>query len=174
MDPRRATRAISPVIATLLLVGMTFVLSALVYLLVIAAPPSGIDPSRFQYIHIMEIRHAGDTYSPNCDDSCIRLIHEGNAPLGNNDLAAVILRNGVELPANITTLNANLFLRTKHNGVDHVFGPGADGPKGSAWNPGEEVYIDLNDRTVKAGDFVTVRIIDKTSGLVISEDTARA
>ncbi len=173
MDLRRQPQGISPVIATMLLVGITVVLSALVYLLVFA-PPAWIDPSRFQYIHITAIQHAGDPFTPNCDDSCIRLIHEGNAPLGNNDLAAIILRNGVELSANITTLNANLFTKTKHTGVDHVFGPGADGPKGSAWNPGEEVYIDLNDKTVKAGDFVTVRIIDRTSGLVISEDTARA
>jgi FlaG/FlaF family flagellin (archaellin) len=174
MDPRRPLPGISPVIATMLLVGMTVLLSALVYLLVLAAPQAGIDPSRLQYIHVLAIRHEGDPFSPNCDDSCILLIHEGNAPLENDALSAIILRNSERLPANITTLNAYHFYSTKHNGVDHLWGPGSEGSKGSRWDPGEEIFIDLNDHSVKAGDLVTVRIIDKTTDLVISEDTARA
>jgi hypothetical protein len=158
----------------MLLVGMTVVLSALVYLLVLAAPQAGMDPSRLQYIHITAIRHEGDPFSPNCDDSCILLIHEGNAPLGNDDLSAVILRNSEKLAANITTLNAYHFYSTKHNGVDHLWGAGSEGSRGSSWDPGEEIYIDLNDHTVKAGDLMTVRIIDRTTDLVISEDTVRA
>jgi flagellin-like protein len=176
MDPRRATRAISPVIATMLLVGLTFVLSALVYLLVFATP-AWIDPSRFQYIHIAGVRHAGDPFTTTCDDSCITLVHEGTAPLRSDDLSAVVLRNNVMLKTNITTLNAGIFYTTKHDGVEYVTGPGASGPKGATWDPGEEIYLDLTESKVgptKAGDFVTVRIIDKTSGLVISEDTARA
>ena len=38
MDPHRLSRAISPVIATMLLVGLTVVLSALVYLMVAGSP----------------------------------------------------------------------------------------------------------------------------------------
>ncbi len=56
MALRRMSRAISPVIATMLLVGLTVVLSALVYLLVSTAPQAGIDPSRFQFIRIVAIR----------------------------------------------------------------------------------------------------------------------
>jgi hypothetical protein len=174
MDPRRRSPAISPVIATMLLVGMTVVLSALVYLLVLAAPPAGIHPSRLQYIHILAVRHEGDPFTPNCDDSCVLLIHEGTSPLENDALSAVILKNGQPMKANITTMNANHFYSTVHTGVDHLWGPGSDGPRGSRWNPGEEIYIDLNDHSVKAGDIVTVRIIDGTTDLVLSEDTARA
>ncbi|MDD1664280.1 MAG: hypothetical protein LUQ32_02900 [Methanomicrobiales archaeon] len=177
MAARRHSRAISPVIATMILVGMTVVLSALVYLM-LANPLAGIKPSRFQYIHITEIRitgkHVKDTSPPACDDSCIFLIHEGNAPLENDRVSAVILGNGEMVKANITTLNAGLFPKTKHNGVEHVSGPGSEGSKGSSWDPGEEVYIDLNEHSILAGELVTVRIIDKDSQLVISEDTARA
>jgi hypothetical protein len=158
----------------MLLVGMTVVLSALVYLLVLATPQAGLDPSRLQYIHILAIRHEGDPFSPNCDDSCILLIHEGNAPLENDGLSATILKNGQPMKVNITTMNAYLFYSTKHTGVDHLWGPGSEGSKGSRWDPGEEIYLDLNDHSVKAGDFVTVRIVDRASDLLLSEDTARA
>lgn len=170
MDPRRLSHAISPVIATMLLVGMTVVLSALVYLLVLAAPPPGIDPSRFQYIHIVAVRHAGDPFTPACDDSCILLIHEGNAALGNDGISAIVLRNDEKLPANITTLNGKRFVSTKHYGVENLGGPGS---RASTWDPGEEIWIDLSDNSVKAGDLVTVRIIDQAQDIVISEDTAR-
>jgi hypothetical protein len=158
----------------MLLVGMTVVLSAIVYLLVLATPQAGLDPSRLQYIHILAIRHEGDPFSPNCDDSCILLIHEGNAPLENDGLSATILKNGQPMKVNITTMNAYLFYSTKHTGVDHLWGPGSEGSKGSRWDPGEEIYLDLNDHSVKAGDFVTVRIVDRASDLLLSEDTARA
>lgn len=171
MVPRRSSRAISPVIATMLLVGMTVVLSALVYLLVLTGPQPGIDPSRFQYIHILAIRHAGDTFSPTCDDSCILLIHDGNGPLENDGISALVLKNGQPMKVNITTLNGDKAVKTVHTGFRRLGGPGS---RGSRWDPGEEIYVDLNDNSVKAGDFVTVRIIDKATGLVISEDTARA
>ncbi|MDD1666413.1 MAG: hypothetical protein LUQ23_02630 [Methanomicrobiales archaeon] len=178
MDPRRLSPGISPVMGTMLLVGMTVVLSSLVYLLVLAAPQAGIDPSRFQYIRITEIRimekHVKDTSPPACDDSCIFLIHDGNAPLGNDRITAVVLGNNRIEKANITTMNADLFIKTKHDGVEHLSGPGSKGSIGSSWNPGEEIYIDLNEHSIQAGDLVTVRIVDKDSNLVISEDTARA
>ncbi|MDD1667491.1 MAG: type IV pilin N-terminal domain-containing protein [Methanomicrobiales archaeon] len=170
MPPRRASPAISPVIGTVLLVGMTVILSALVYLLVLAAPPPGIDPSRFQYIRIVAVRQAGDPFTPTCDDSCLILLHEGNAPLGNDGISAVVLRNDETLIANVTTLNGKRFISTKHFGVEHLGGPGS---RGSAWDPGEEIWIDLREHAVAEGDLVTVRIIDRDSDLVLSEDTAR-
>jgi len=171
MDPRRLSPGISPVMGTMLLVGMTVVLSSLVYLLVLAAPQAGIDPSRFQYIHITEIRHPGDPITPPCDDSCILLIHEGNAPLDNDQLSAVILGNNEMVKANITTLNGKKYPATKHFGVKNLGGAGS---RGQTWDPGEEIYIDLKDDLLEEGDLVTVRIVDKTTDLVISEDTARA
>jgi len=178
MDPRRRSHGISPVIGAMLLVGITVVLSALVYLMVLAAPHPGIDPARFQYIHIRDIRitgtHAESTIPPACDDSCILLVHEGNGPLQNDRVAAIILGNGRTLKANITTLNAYRFPQTKHLGAEHLSGPGSEGPVGSTWDPGEEIYIDLNEKSILSGELVTVRIIDKDSNLVISEDSALA
>jgi FlaG/FlaF family flagellin (archaellin) len=171
MDPRRQPQAISPVIGAMLLVGMTVVLSSLVYLLVVSGTPSLMGPPQIQYVHIVAIRHAGDPLTPPCDDSCILLIHEGTAPLENDRISALILGNDEAIKANITTLNGKKFLPTKHTGVKNLGGPGS---RGSAWDPGEEIYIDLKEGLVMAGDLVTVRIIDKNSNLVISEDTARA
>jgi flagellin-like protein len=171
MDSRRQPQGISPVIGAMLLVGMTVVLSALVWLLVFTGQPAGIAPSRFQYIHIVAITHPGDPVVPPCDDSCILLIHEGTAPLENDRISALVLGNDEAIKANITTLNGKKFLPTKHTGVKNLGGPGS---RGSAWDPGEEIYIDLGAGLVSDGDLVTVRIIDKDSNLVISEDTARA
>jgi flagellin-like protein len=178
MELRRHPPAISPVIGAILLIGMTVVLSTLVYLMVAAAPQPGIDPSKFQYIRIMEVRilgyHTEDTSPPGCDDSCILLIHDGTGPLRNDRISAVVLGNDRTLKANITTLNAGQFPKTKHYGAEHVSGPGSTGSMTSTWDPGEEIYLDLNEKSIHTGDLVTVRIIDKDTNLVISEDTARA
>jgi flagellin-like protein len=171
MDPRRPSPGISPVIATMLLVGMTVVLSALVYLLLANAPQAGIDPSRLQYIHITKILHDGDPFTTTCDDSCVLLLHEGNAPLENDALSALILKNGQPMKVNITTLNGDKAVKTIHTGFRRLGGPGS---RGVNWDPGEELWIDLNDGSIQGGDFITVRIIDKVSGLVISADTIRA
>jgi flagellin-like protein len=171
MDSRRQPLGISPVIGTILLVGITVVLSAAVWLLAFSGQPAAIDPPRFQYIHIVAIYHPGDPLVPPCDDSCILLIHRGTAPLENDRISALILGNDEAIRANITTLNGKKFLPTKHTGVKNLGGAGSRGP---AWNPGEEIYIDLKEDLVMAGDLVTVRIIDRDSNLVISEDTARA
>ncbi len=180
MDPRRQPQGISPVIGAMLLVGMTVVLSGLVYLMVLAAPVPGMDFPGSQYIHITEIRHAGDAVVTDCEDRCIRLIHLGTRSLENNALSAVILKNGETImvstshgitPVNITTLNGNRFPKTKHDGVQTLSGKGA---QGATWEPGEEIWILLRKNLVTEGDLVTVRIIHKPSNLVISEDTARA
>ncbi len=170
MSPRWSP-AISPVIGTMLLVGMTVVLSALVYALVLANPQPGIDPSKLQYIRILEVRHPGDPESPPCDDSCVRLLHEGTHGLENDRLSAVILGNDQMVRANITTLNGLKFPATKHTGVKNLGGAGS---RGATWEPGEEIYIDLKEGLVEAGDRVTVRIVDLDSDLVISESTVRA
>ncbi|HTY51720.1 MAG TPA: type IV pilin [Methanomicrobiales archaeon] len=167
----RCSPAISPVIGAMLLVVITVVLSALVYLLVLSGPPPGVDPSRFQYIRILEIRTPGDPITPPCDDSCIRLIHDGTASLQNDRISALVIGNDETIRANITTLNGKNFVPTMHTGVKNLGGPGS---RSSTWDPGEEIYIDLKEGLVQDGDLVTVRIIDKETDLVISEDTARA
>ncbi len=180
MDPRRQPQGISPVIGAMLLVGMTVVLSASVYLLVLAGPVPGMDFPGSQYIHITGIRHAGDPEIPDCEDRCIKLIHLGTRALENNALEAIILRNGATMmvstshgvtPVNITTMNGKLFLKTKHDGVQTLSGAGS---KGATWEPGEEIWILLRKNLVGDGDLITVRIIHRPSNLVISEDTARA
>jgi hypothetical protein len=149
-----------------------------VYLMVASAPPPEIDPSKFQYIRIVEVRITGkhdDQVVPRgCDDSCIFLVHEGNGRLKNDRVAAVVLGNDRMVKANITTLNAGQFPKTRHFGAEHVSGPGSEGPAGSTWDPGEEIYLDLNEKTLHTGDLVTVRIIDRDSNIIISEDTTRA
>jgi hypothetical protein len=163
----------------MLLVGITVVLSALVYLLVMAGPIPGMDFPGPQYIHIVEIRHAGDPVETDCEDSCIKLIHLGNRALENNALAADILKGGVTImvstdhgvtPVNITTMNGQKFPATKHDGVKTLSGSGA---RGATWEPGEETWILLRKNLIREGDLITVRIIHKPTNLVISEDTAR-
>jgi len=133
-----------------------------------------------QYIHIIEIRHAGDPDETDCEDRCIKLLHRGTRALENNALAAIILKNRVTMmvstdggatPINITTMNGLKFPKTKHDGVQTLSGTGT---KGATWEPGEEIWILLRKNLIKEGDLITVRIIHKPTNIVISEDTARA
>ncbi len=74
-------------------------------------------------------------------------------------------------PINITTMNGNKLLQTKHDGVQRMYG---EGSKGATWEPGEEIVILVRKNIINEGDLITVRIIHKPTSLVISEDTARA
>jgi flagellin-like protein len=171
MDPRRHSRAISPVIATLLLVGMTVVLSGLVYLL-LAGFPSGVqyDPiEQPQRIRIAEMYRNGIASPyPNCRNSCVVLRHDGTKPLANDDLAPVFFRNEIQVPVNIPTMNGDQFIKLHPKGVRILEGVGC---QGRFWDPGEEIRIDFNKGTFQQGDRVRVEIGSRSGDIILPSDT---
>jgi len=171
MDPRRHSRAISPVIATMLLVGMTVVLSALVYLMAAGLPASlQLDTmEQMQYIEITAVYHQDDEYTHALNyDSRVLLTHKGTRELENDDLRALIYRNGMQLSCRIDTMNGVKVQSTIHTGLSRLYGPGS---QGKTWAPGETLTIDLNNGTLHPGDELRVDIFSKSADTVISSDT---
>lgn len=173
MDPRRHSRAISPVIATMLLVGMTVVLSALVYLMV-AGLPGSIQLNalkELQYIEITAVYHQDDEGQHLMNyDSRVLLTHKGTRELENDDLRALIFRNGIQLNCNIVTMNGVKVQSTVHTGFSRLSGPGS---QGKTWAPGETLTIDLNNGTLHPGDELRIDIFSRSANTVISSDTFR-
>ena len=171
MDPRRLSPAISPVIATMLLVGLAVVLSALVYLMVSGLPASlQLDALKdLQFIEITAVYSVDDEYTHAMNyDSRVLLTHKGTRELDNDDLRALVFRNGVQLNCRIDTLNGVKIQSTSHTGLSRLYGPGS---QGKTWAPGETLTIDLNNGTLHPGDELRIDIFSKSAGTVISSDT---
>jgi Archaeal Type IV pilin, N-terminal len=171
MAPRRLSPAISPVIGAMLLVGITVVLSALVYLM-LAGFPAGLQSGAMeqpQRIGIREVYREGTASPyPNCWRSCVVLRHEGTKPLENNDLIPVFYRNEVRVPVNIPTMNGYEFVKQHPAGVRLMEG---DGCKGASWDPGEEIRIEFNKGTFQQGDRVRVEISSESGVIILPSDT---
>ena len=149
---RRVSRAISPVIATMLLVGLTVILSALVYLIV-AGLPASIQSDLvggMQYIEITAVYDQDDEYAHALNyDSRVLLTHKGTRELGNDDLRAVVSGTGCSLDCRIDTMNGVKIQSTVHTGLSRLYGPGS---QGKTWAPGETLTIDLSNGTLHPGD----------------------
>jgi len=173
MALRRVSRAISPVIATMLLVGLTVVLSALVYLMVAGFPASmPFDATKqLQFIEITAVYHQDDGPPHLMNyDSRVLLTHKGTRELENDDLRALLFRNGIQLKCNIVTMNGVKVQSTIHTGFSTLYGPGS---QGKTWAPGEILTIDLNNGTLHPGDELRIDIFSKSANIVISSDTYR-
>ena len=173
MVPRRPTRAISPVIATMLLVGMTVVLSALVYMMV-AGLPAAIPfdaANELQYIEITAVYHQDDDLPHAMNyDSRVLLTHKGTRELMNNDLRALVFRNGAQMSCRIDTMNGVKIQGTPHTGLQKISGPGC---QGQTWAPGETLTLDLNNGTLHPGDELRIDIFSRSRNMVISSDSFR-
>ena len=171
MALRRAFRAVSPVIATMLLVGLTVILSALVYLMVSGLPASvQSDPvGGMQYIEITAVYDQDDEYTHAMNyDSRVLLTHKGTRELVNDDLRALVFRNGVQLDCRIDTMNGVKIQATAHTGLSRLYGPGS---QGKTWAPGETLTIDFSNGTLHPGDELRIDIFSKSRNTVISSDT---
>ena len=124
----RLSRAISPVIGAMLLVGLTVVLSALVYLMAAGLPASlQLDTmEQLQYIEITAVYHQDDEYAHALNyDSRVLLTHKGTRELENDDLRALVYRDGTQLNCRIDTMNGIKVQSTVHTGLSRLYGPGS-------------------------------------------------
>jgi hypothetical protein len=104
-------------------------------------------------------------------DSRVIILHTGTANYQNKNLKAQFYKNGVQVNANIQTLNGDDFIKsTVHTGVQWI---GYEGCKGATWAPGEMSAIDLKDGTFHPGDTAQIDIIDKSTNQVISRHSYR-
>ncbi|NTV00039.1 MAG: hypothetical protein HGA55_02820 [Methanoregulaceae archaeon] len=160
-------RAVSQILAVILLVAIVILLAALLFLM-IHIPSFDLDTIRKtpSFIEILGVFHENENY-----DSRVILIHNGTGDLNNSLLWAEFYRNGKKLPAVIETMNGHDFVGSHHNGVQTMGGLGCSGP---TWCPGEKISIDFTDATFHPGDQVRVDIFIHPENTLVSRYSATA
>ncbi|MCP1662821.1 MAG: hypothetical protein D5R99_09360 [Methanocalculus sp. MSAO_Arc1] len=171
MEPVKSDDGVSQVQAVVILVALTFILAALL-LLMLHIPlwwgeSNSMQPEVFA---ITELIHHCETGRLNYD-SRITIRHTGTAVFRNDDLRAEIFVNDRNTGALIFTMNAHRFISTYHIGVQRLWGIGSTG---FYWYPGELVYIDMTDGTFRPGDSVRLDVYDRESGSLISRSERTA
>jgi len=159
--------ALSHPVSVLLLVAITVMLAALVALLIdLPSFSPGIigTPS---FLQILGIYHNDEQGRLNYDSRII-LINNGSDSLGNKNLTAEFYRNGIKIPVVVETMNGDLFISTRHYGIQTMGGLGCSGP---TWLPKEKISLDFSDGTFHPGDTIRIDIFSKTSGRLVSRDT---
>lgn len=154
----------------MLLVAITLLLAALLLLLLDFPsfyPATMVTPS---FLQILRVSHTDEEGYLNYDSRVI-LVHNGTDPLENRNLSAQVFRNDLRIPAEIGTLNGDLFISTHHFGVQTMGGLGCSGP---TWLPGEKISIDFTDGTFHPGDLVRVDIYRNPGGALVSRHSFSA
>jgi hypothetical protein len=153
------------------MVAVTIILAALVLLMVLAMVPSWswTEPEGPPIV-ITGIAHTSEDTGQLTYASRVTLKNNSSTVYENDCLKAVFYRNGQKVCI-VQTLNGHLLIPSHHYGVRFLEGEGCRTPY---WNPGEEMTADLTDRTFQPGVEVTVEIVDKRNGEVISKHTVKA
>jgi hypothetical protein len=153
------------------MVAVTIILAALILLMLLAMlPPWSWEEPAQPPIIMTGIAHTNVGAGALNYASRVTLKNNGSAVYENDALKAVFYVNGQKVCV-VHTLNGHLFIPTHHYGVKTVSGEGCRTPH---WNPGEEMVVDLTDGTFAPGKQVTLEVVNKRTGMVISKHTVRA
>ncbi|MDK2890383.1 MAG: hypothetical protein PWR21_1015 [Methanoculleus sp.] len=153
------------------MVAVTIILAALVLLMLLAMVPSWSWTEAPQPpIVITGIAHTSEETGQLTYASRVTLKNNGSTVYENDCLKAIFYKNGQNVCI-VQTLNGHLLISSHHYGVKFLEGEGCRTPY---WNPGEEMTADLSDGTFYPGAEVTVEIVDKRDGKVVSKHTVRA
>ncbi len=172
---RRRTKAsetaLSDTHATLLMVAITVILAIILLLMLLSMLPtwSWAEPPQPPIV-ITGISHVSPATGLMTHASRITLKNNGSTIYENDCLKAVFYVDGVKA-CTIQTLNGHLLISSHHYGVKTL---GNEGCRTPFWNPGEEMIADLTDGTFYPGAEVTLQIVDKLTGKVISKHTVIA
>lgn len=166
---KRSETASSPAIAIVLMLIITFILGALVLLLMVQLPWPHEEsvPAIFT---ITKIRHENE-YGRLTYDSRMMVKNAGDTGYQNLNLYALTYRNGELLLCAIDTVNGHDFISTHHYKIQNLGGAGS---RGATWDPGELIYIDYADRTFHPDDVVTFEVYDVVTDKIISRHTFTA
>lgn len=163
--------ALSDTHGVFLMVAVTVILAAILLLLLLSMFPAGswVEPPQPSII-ITDISHVSTGTGTLTYASRVTLKNNGSTIYENDCLRAVFYVNGYRACI-VHTLNGHLLIPSHHYGVKTLSGEGCCTP---FWNPGETMTADLTDGTFYPGAEVTLQVVDKRSGKVISKHTVRA
>ncbi len=167
--PRRNPEASSPVIGVILMLVVTFILAALVLLLMVHLPYQ-YDESIPAIFKITKIRHVNENGVMKFDSYMV-VKNTGTTGYVNLNLYALSYRNGKLLECSITTMNGYAYIPTHHYQIQTLGGPGS---QGRIWDPNELISINYKDGTFHPGDVVTFDVYDVVTQQIISRHTYTA
>ncbi|WP_241481297.1 type IV pilin [Methanoculleus sediminis] len=162
--------ALSDTHGVLLMVAVTVILAAILLLILLSMLPAGSWVEPQPPIIITEISHVSTGTGTLTYASRVTLKNNGSTVYENDCLRAVFYVNGYRACI-VHTLNGHLLIPSHHYGVKTLSGEGCRTP---FWNPGETMTADLSDGTFYPGAEVTLQVVDKRSGRIISKHTMRA
>jgi hypothetical protein len=157
-------RAISPVVADILMVGIVMILAIFVLLLFHLPSFYYIEPEISSDLQIKGVYHVNEYGYLNYDSRVI-LINNGIEAHENGALYAEFYRNGEKVSCNIETMNGYDFISSHHYGVQTMGGTGCCG---QFWNPNEKIALDFTDLTFRPGDIIKMDIFQRPSNKLIS------
>jgi hypothetical protein len=149
---------------------VTFILAALVLLMMVQLPYMYNEPSVPEIFKITKIRHVDEQGTWKLDSYMV-VMNTGTTGYKNQNLYALTYRNGDLLACSIKTMNGHNYISTHHYQIQNL---GGQGSRGTTWDPGEKISIDYKDRTFQPGDVVTFEVYDAVSDQIISRHTYKA
>jgi flagellin-like protein len=158
-------------LATILLVLIAIILSAVLLSHVVYLPSLGDDPVPTVY-EITSVRHTNE-YGVLNYDSYVVLTNTGTVARKNKDLFVKTFVNGFETQCNIPTLNGEQFCNSVHTDVATIGGLGARGSPTnslSRWYPTHQLAIDYENGMFHPSDTITIDVYDRTTGKIVSRD----
>jgi len=163
--------AVSHTTGTILMVIVTIILFAIIAAILLSMPSLQYSFTPIPAIFTITLIESTDEITKQLNyDSRVIIMHTGTATYQNNNLKALFFKNGIQVNANIETMNGHDFISTSHTGVQWMGGMGCSG---ATWIPGEMTCIDLQDRTFRPDDVVRLDIIDISKDKVISRNFYR-
>lgn len=166
MSDGRSREAVSQVQGVLLLVVITIILAVLLFLMLhIPLWERGSSDEPPEIFAITQLNHHCEKNGGLNYDSRMTITHTGTTVIKNDDLRAGIFVNGQDSGALISSMNAHIFIATYHIGVERMEGPGSTG---YYWYPGNQIFLDLTDGTIRPGDSVRLDVYHKEYNRLIS------
>jgi hypothetical protein len=166
-------RAGSPIIGSILVLGILFILVLLVLLMCLGFQMPAVDPPVPGIFKIVSL-----TFIPDSSGTQVRgvvtVTNTQSENYRNRNLRVITYVNGRKANCNIPTLNNQLFCSLNHYGVWHLSGVGTHGNKdhpSSVWPSHSDIAIEYKKGILHPGDNITLEVMDTMTNRIISRDT---
>jgi hypothetical protein len=157
--------ASSAIHGCILLIAITVILAALVFLMIPSLPEYSSDeiPVIFEIITMEYTKTASWKY-----ENKLIVKNSGTRGYDNRKLYAITYRNGERLPCKIPYINFQYYINNKPLGIQTIGGMGTGG---LSWIPEAEIVIYYSQGTFRPGDTIRFEVYDRETNQMISSDT---
>lgn len=164
MIPEREP-ASSAIHGCVLLIAITFILAALVLLMIPKLPSYSSDeiPVIFEIVTMKYTKTGSWKY-----ENKLIVKNSGTTAYDNRKLSAITYRNGERLSCKIPYINFQYYIHNKPLGIQRIGGMGTDD---LSWVPEATIFIDYSQGTFRPGDTIRFEVYDRETNRIISSDT---